>query len=549
MTEEVHYWKVIRDGDGGILTWSLVDANPPALTTWGKSLEEIRGRSADEIFGPGATDHYLPLVEKFMPEGVPYSFEDYFPNLNKYFRFTGIPMGEHFFTTGADITEVKLAEEKLRRENREMALANRILRVFIQNKGEDMYDNALAVIMEGMRSSHGVFGYMDERGHLICPSLTRMLDQCEVQGKCIHYPPEKWKGLWARALLEKRTFYSNTPSLVPPGHPPIANNLAVPILFQGKAIGLINLANKEEGYTEEDRKLIDTIVSRIAPVLFASIQKELREEERRRAEAALAEYRDHLERLVEERTAELQLAHDQLLHAEKLSAVGKLSASIAHEFNNPLFGIRNVVAGIRRRIALEEEDAELVDLALKECDRIKYLIQSLQDFYRPTSGEPSVIDLHRIIDNLLLLVNSEFRKRKIDLTKDYAPQLPNIVGVPDQIKQVLLNLLKNAGEAIPAGGGKVAITTENRGDRVAIQIRDSGAGIRPEDREHIFEPFFTTKPEVKGTGLGLSVSHGIIATHGGRIEVESEPGRGSIFTIILPVGGVGTDENQNHPVG
>jgi PAS domain S-box-containing protein len=116
MTEEVHFWEVVRDESGQIKTWRLVDVNPPALKTWGRnSVEEIRGKITDEIFGPGATEHYLPVVNKIMSEGVPHAFEDYFPHLDKYFRFTSVPLGDHFITTGADITVIKKIEKALRR--------------------------------------------------------------------------------------------------------------------------------------------------------------------------------------------------------------------------------------------------------------------------------------------------------------------------------------------------------------------------------------------------------------------------------------------------
>jgi signal transduction histidine kinase/ActR/RegA family two-component response regulator len=122
MAEEVHFWKLVRDEDGHIKTWRLVDANPPTLKTWGKTLEEIKDMTTDEIFGPGATEHYLPVVRKIVDENVPYSFEDYFPNLEKHFRFTSVPFEDHFITTGADITRIKEAEEVLRKANDELEL-------------------------------------------------------------------------------------------------------------------------------------------------------------------------------------------------------------------------------------------------------------------------------------------------------------------------------------------------------------------------------------------------------------------------------------------
>lgn len=258
---------------------------------------------------------------------------------------------------------------------------------------------------------------------------------------------------------------------------------------------------------------------------------------RRQAEEALQEAHDELEKRVEERTAELRLAYNQLLHAEKLSAIGKLSASIAHEISNPLFGIRNIFSGIRKRSVLDEEDAELVEIALQECDRIKLLIQGLRDFNRPTNGVLAPMDLHQSIDSVLLLFKKEFQNKKIRMEKQYAGRMLNISAVSDQIKQVLLNLLTNAMEAIPETGGDIRITAEALDNWAIVRVRDSGGGIAPENLHHIFEPFFTTKSMVKGTGLGLSVSHGIISKHGGRIEVESEPGQGSTFTVFLPIEG------------
>ncbi|NIR01451.1 MAG: GAF domain-containing protein, partial [Gemmatimonadales bacterium] len=159
---------------------------------------------------------------------------------------------------------------------------------------DDLFDKALHVVLEGLESRHGVFGYVDENGDLVCPSMSKLLTECEVANKCIRYPRDKWKGLWSRALLEKRTLYTNEPPAVPKGHVPIRNNLAAPILFQGRAIGLLNLANRDTGYGDADCELIEAIAARVAPVLYAWVQRRLRENEREAAGQALAESEQRL---------------------------------------------------------------------------------------------------------------------------------------------------------------------------------------------------------------------------------------------------------------
>lgn len=283
---------------------------------------------------------------------------------------------------------------------------------------------------------------------------------------------------------------------------------------------------------------------------------------RKEAEEALRRAHDELEQRVQERTLELQKAHDELeqrvhertlelqqthamlLHVEKLSAIGNLSASIAHEFNNPLQSVMSVIKGVRKRASLAEDDAELVDMAIKECNRMRVLIKSLQDFNRPTSGKMALMDIHSTIDSILLLGKKEYTTKKITVKKDYANHLPRIKAVADQIKQVILNLLNNAVDACE-NGGTITIRTEADQGNMVVNVQDTGKGIRPEDMAYIFEPFFSTKPAVKGTGLGLSVSYGIVKAHGGEIKMKSEVGKGTIFSVILPFTGGPIDHEEN----
>jgi PAS domain S-box-containing protein len=242
-------------------------------------------------------------------------------------------------------------------------------------------------------------------------------------------------------------------------------------------------------------------------------------------------------KLLEEKRLEAELAQKQVLHSEKLATIGKLSASIAHEFNNPLQGIMAILKGLKRRVAMDAEDAELLDLAIAESERMKKLIRDLQSFNRPSSHIKFKMNVHDPLEALLLMYKSDFNNKGITTVLNYAEGVPQILAIPDQIMQVFLNLLNNAVDACPDIGGEITISTWQEGKRIAVAIRDNGIGIEPEKIDLIFQPFYTTKSEVKGVGLGLSVCHGIVQYHQGEILVESKPGEGSIFTVLLPVNG------------
>jgi signal transduction histidine kinase len=257
--------------------------------------------------------------------------------------------------------------------------------------------------------------------------------------------------------------------------------------------------------------------------------------EHKHAKEALQTLNDLLENKIEQRTFELQETQQQYLHAAKLSAAGKLSSSIAHEFNNPLQGVITILNGLKRRAILEEEDKELLDLAIEENARMKNLVRSLQDFSKPTAGKKVAMDVHASLDSLLLLYRSYFKRNRISTVLNYAEGLPQIQAIPDQIKQVFLNLLINAADACQGDDQVITISTWQVKQRIAVAIKDNGIGIEPEKMDQIFQPFYSTKPEVKGVGLGLSICLGIIQNHCGEIRVASQPGGGSTFTVLLPI--------------
>ncbi len=252
-------------------------------------------------------------------------------------------------------------------------------------------------------------------------------------------------------------------------------------------------------------------------------------------EKQLQTVNNELEQRAETRTRELQETQAQYLHAEKLSSIGKLSASIAHELNNPLQSIMTILQGLQKGAVLEEEDRTFLALAIVESRRIRDLLQSLQDFNRPSSGKKELIDIHQSIDSVLMLCKKDFDRKQITVVCDYDENLPPILAVEDQIKQVLINLLTNAAEACTRPDRVITISTWRQKKWVVVAIKDTGTGIAPDELDQIFQPFYTTKAESKGTGLGLAISHGIIQNHQGKIQITSKPGEGSTFTVLLPV--------------
>ena len=226
---------------------------------------------------------------------------------------------------------------------------------------------------------------------------------------------------------------------------------------------------------------------------------------------------------------------EQLVQSEKWAATGKLAASLAHEFKNPLFGILNVLERAAREFSLKQGSDDLLELAIRECYRVMDLVKKMQDFQRPSSHSAEPMDLHSAINDMVLLTQPRLHKRNIELELDLDSRLPKIYAIEDQVKQVVLNLLNNAEEALPEDGGKIIIQTEELESSLKIVIRDNGKGIEPNQRQKIFEPFFTTKKDSGGMGLGLPVSYGIIKAHGGRIDIEKGiEGKGASFIITLP---------------
>ena len=254
-----------------------------------------------------------------------------------------------------------------------------------------------------------------------------------------------------------------------------------------------------------------------------------------------------LEDRVEQKTRELKRAHEHVLHVEKMATIGKMAAVVAHEINNPLSGILTYAKLLKKWIQRGEaetskkNDAEqCLDLIADESRRCGDLVKNLLTFSHTSPMNVQTTDLNTVVDRSVRLVAHQLELNGVELHLDLPSNLPAIQCDPGQIEQVLLALIMNAIDAMPRGGNLwVSTRMGDESDELAIEVRDDGSGIPPEILPNIFEPFLTTKETGKSVGLGLAVSQNIIEGHRGRVDVHSEVGKGTTFTVTLPVEGGG----------
>jgi signal transduction histidine kinase len=312
--------------------------------------------------------------------------------------------------------------------------------------------------------------------------------------------------------------------------------LLVPILFGVDLLGVIAVGRKlsGEGLGPDERQLLRTLANQSAIAI-----------ENARAFDEIAQLNKTLEARVDERTRELRDTQAQLVQSEKMRSLGQLVAGVAHELNNPIGFVHanlqlldDYVGRLlqpdldpERRRKTQEAIAKLLLRSREGTERVKQIVQDLRTFSRTDQAELQQVNLADEIDRTLALI--EGRLKGIQVDRDYG-ELPPVRCYAGQLNQVFLNLLMNACDALD-GKGTIRIRTRREGDGVRLEFEDDGPGMPPEVLSRIFEPFFTTKPVGKGTGLGLSLSHGIVARHGGVMEVASRPGEGARFTIRLPL--------------
>jgi len=295
----------------------------------------------------------------------------------------------------------------------------------------------------------------------------------------------------------------------------LESEVSIPLISKGELVGMINLGYKfnRDIYSHEDMELLDTLANETAIAIENA-------------------------RLYED----LKRSKSYIRRADRLASLGTLTAGLAHEIRNPLVALKTLTQLLPERLDDEEFRNQFLKIASGEVERISSLVTELLDFARPSDPKLELENINTILDGMILLVSTETKKKRIDVTKSYASDLPPIQIDREQIKQVFLNVLINAIQATPENG-KITVKTRSfvkpGGEPFAqIEFTDTGCGIPEDDLEDIFNPFFTTK--TAGSGLGLSISHQIVQDHRGYIDVESQLNKGSSFFVNLPV-------NPEHP--
>jgi len=294
----------------------------------------------------------------------------------------------------------------------------------------------------------------------------------------------------------------------------LESEVSIPLLWKGQLIGMINLSHKfnKDIYSNEDIELLGTLANQTAIAIENA-------------------------RLYED----LKRSKSYIQRADRLASLGTLTAGLAHEIRNPLVAIKTLTQLLPDRLDDEEFRDQFLKIASGEVDRISSLVNELLNFARPSDPKLEAENINTILDGMILLVSTETKKKQITVFRNYASDLPRIEIDPEQIKQVLLNILLNAISATSENGQIIVKTrsfTKPGGEPyIQIEFTDTGCGIPEEHLEDIFNPFFTTK--TTGSGLGLSISNQIVQDHRGYIDVESQLDKGSSFFINLPV-------NQDH---
>ncbi len=305
----------------------------------------------------------------------------------------------------------------------------------------------------------------------------------------------------------------------------------VPLVLNKELIGLINLGRKANLKSFRAPEIV--FLSGLRRAVTIALSNSLRLID---MQESLQKWNEELEGKVKQRTHELQEAQKQLIQAEKLATIGTLAGGVAHEINNPLTAVLTN-AQLLKMGGIKGDDLESIHLIEEGAKRCQTIVQKLMKYARKSDAEnlDKEVNLNDVIENMCSFLNYQFEQDNVHLEKRLRP-IAKVKGIPNELEQVFTNIVLNAKDAVKSAknSGTIEVETYEKNGSVCVSIKDDGIGIPAENISKIFDPFFTTKEIGKGTGLGLSISYGIIEKHGGKINVNSESGAGTTFTVAFP---------------
>jgi signal transduction histidine kinase/CheY-like chemotaxis protein len=420
-------------------------------------------------------------------------------------------------------------------------IRDRISMVFLTVADEKVYSEVLKVILEATRSKHGVFGYLNDNGDLICPSLRdHPWNLWNTDGKRFAAGRSTWGGLWGQALIERRLQCSNGDAGATEGHGPMQRAVALPVLYKENPIGLIMVGDRPADYEAADREILQSIAGHISPILGVRLERS----------AAAG-------KLIES-GSDKQRAQVRILQEQRIKDIGVVVTAMGDRLDRLISSIgsgANPSAGaIDAQRPLRRDLEELHEARLGATNLIHQLLFfSSKHPYQVAPMNPNIV-LHEMLKTMGGLVGKGIQ---VDACLD--PEIWAVLAERSAIRQVVLNLAANARAAVSAGG-HIRIETENvelkqgqfemisgarPGNFVCISITDDGRGMDKQELKRVFEPFFTTKEDRANPGIGLSVAHAIVDQHEGWINAYSEPGRGSTFKVYLPALSIAAPERDD----
>ncbi len=487
----------------------VADFYPQSTNYWENDLEVIRsGKPKLNIIEPWQVDGEYHWVST---SKIPFQ--------NREGEIIGI------IGISLDVTELKRTQEALQWQLQVNQAVADVARMAVGGAAVD--DISILVLENAKRLTGSRFGYVgyieQETGNLVCPTMTRdVWDVCQIDDKDIVF--EKFGGLWGWVLENEEVVLTNEPELdhrstgIPEGHIPIERFLSSPAVIGDELVGQIALANAGEDYLEKDLKF----VKRMANIYSLAVRHT-------RSQAELQLYADQLEEMVQERTQELEDAQQKLVRQERLAVLGQLAGGVGHELRNPLGVMSNAIyylkllqPEINGKI---EEYHQILDQEIKKAEKI---VSDLMDFARLEQPKQQQVGVEEIVDQVM---STNPPPDSIHAAVEIPDSLPDVRVDPGHFRQILMNFVVNAYQAMPEGGN-LTLTAAVENQQVKISVIDTGDGIKKEHRKDIFEPLYTTK--ARGIGLGLAISERLALGNQGRIEFETQVGKGTSFELYLP---------------